>query len=491
MIRLDPALTPQTLLPKIERVFALSAAKIRLLESTWNRADGAPVFTVDGRYCARGWTQWTEGFQYGAALLQFDATGETEFLEIGRSRTVERMSPHLTHVGVHDHGFNNVSTYGTLWRLAQEGRIDASNWEVQFYELALKVSGAVQARRWTALPAGGFIHSFNGAHSLFVDTMRSLRALALAHRLGQRLLGEQDREINLLERCLQHAQATAEYNVYYGKDRDHYDRRGRVAHESMFNAAGGTYRGPSSQQGYSPFTTWTRGLAWAMLGFAEQLEFLATVADDELTAHGGREAVIAWMREAACATCDFYIDEAAAADGVPYWDTGAPGLAALGDWQARPAHPFNDHEPVDSSAAAIAAQGLLRLGRVLSGGGSAEMESTARERSEMGLRYIQAGLRVADTLMSEPYLSADARHQGLLLHSVYHRPNGWDHVPDGSRIPRGESSQWGDYHLREVALYLQRLAQKGPYLAFFGPGKPTEVAETSQASESAAASTRR
>ena len=44
------------------------------------------------------------------------------FLEMGRSGTVERMAPHLTHMGVHDHGFNNVSTYGTLWRLARERR---------------------------------------------------------------------------------------------------------------------------------------------------------------------------------------------------------------------------------------------------------------------------------------------------------------------------------------------------------------------------------
>ena len=165
-------------------MFALSAEKIRSLEASWNPADGAPVFTIAGRYQARGWTQWTEGFVYGASLLQFDATGEASFLDLGRARTLERMAPHLTHGGVHDHGFNNVSTYGALWRLAQEGRIDASPWEVRFYELALKVSGAVQARRWTPLPKGGYIHSFNGGHSLFVDTIRSLRALALGHRLG-------------------------------------------------------------------------------------------------------------------------------------------------------------------------------------------------------------------------------------------------------------------------------------------------------------------
>ena len=100
---------------------------------------------------------------------------------MGRARTLAYMTPHLTHMGVHDHGFNTVSTYGALWRLAREGRLDAAEWEMRLYELALKVSGAVQARRWTRLPGGGFIHSFNGAHSLFVDTMRSLRILALAH----------------------------------------------------------------------------------------------------------------------------------------------------------------------------------------------------------------------------------------------------------------------------------------------------------------------
>jgi hypothetical protein len=459
MIRLDRERAPRDLLPKVERLFALSAEKIRALERCWDPADGAPVFTVEGRYRARGWTEWTQGFQFGSALLQYDATSEREFLELGRSRTVDRMAPHLTHMGVHDHGFNNVSTYGALWRLAREGRLEASDWELRFYELALEVSGAVQARRWTRLPAGGFIHSFNGAHSLFVDTIRSLRALGLAHVLGHRLVEEQDAQVSLLARLVQHARATAEHCVYYGRGRDAYDVRGRVAHEALFNVASGTYRGPSSQQGYSPFSTWTRGLAWAMLGFAEQLEFLGTLADEQLAPEGGRTAVEAFMLEAARATGDFYVDVAAAADGVPYWDTGAPGLAALGDWGGRPADPFNDHEPVDSSAAAIAAQGLLRLGRFLA------------RHGEDGTRYEQAGLRVLETLFDDagPYLSRDAAHQGLLLHSVYHRPNGWDHVPPGARTPRGESSQWGDYHAREAALYVQRLAKGAPYLAFFGP----------------------
>jgi unsaturated chondroitin disaccharide hydrolase len=460
MIRRDRSRTPRDLVAAVDRVFELSAAKIRSLDRSWT-GSGAPVFTVDGRYTARGWTEWTEGFVYGAALLQFDATGEREFVDLGEARMLQRMSPHLTHAGVHDHGFNNVSTYGTLWRLAREGRIEADPWRVHFCELALKVSGAVQALRWTPRPGGGYIHSFHGAHSLFVDTIRSLRALALSHRLGHRLLVEQDVEVDLFQRLLQHASATAEFGIYYGRGRDTYDRRGRVAHESLFNPANGSYRGPNSQQGYSPFSTWTRGLAWAMLGFAEQLEFLDTVPDDAFSGQT-RSEVDRWMLEAARATCDFYVDHAACADGIPYWDTGAPGLAKLEGWADRAADPFNDVEPVDSSAAAIAAQGLLRLGHLLD------------RRGQPGDRYTQAGLLVLATLFDSggPYLSQSADHQGLILHSIYHRPNGWDHVPKGSPIPRGESSQWGDYHAREAALYVKRLAGGAPYLTFFGPESP-------------------
>jgi hypothetical protein len=369
------------------------------------------------------------------------------------------MASHLTHMGVHDHGFNNVSTYGGLWRLVREGRFEASEWERHFYELALKVSGAVQARRWTRLPEGGFIHSFNGPHSLFVDTIRSLRSLAIAHRLGHRLSEEQDAQISLLDRLGQHAKTTAVFSVYYGRGRDHYDVRGRTTHEAIFNTVNGSFRGPNSQQGYSPFSTWTRGLAWAMLGFAEQLEFLDTTTASDFTSAADRDALEAVMRDAAAATCDFYIERGTASDGIPYWDTGAPGLSRLPDWPERPADPFNAHEPVDSSAAAIAVQGLIRFGRYLAG------------RGEDGARYEQAGLQVLAALVnpSGPYVSTAADHEGLLLHSVYHRPNGWDYVPPGSPIPRGESSQWGDYHLREAALHVRRLATGGPYLTFFGP----------------------
>jgi len=69
--------------------------------------------------------------------------------------------------------------------------------------------------------------------------------------------------------------------------------------------------------------------------------------------------------------------------------------------------------------------------------------------------------------LDEPYLSTDEKHQGLLLHTIYHQPNGWDHVPAGSKIANGESCMWGDYHIRELCLYLQRMVNNEPYYTFF------------------------
>ena len=456
MIDIDYNPEPVDFLDKLDKFWYLSGQKIRLIETYYNEAQGSPVFTVEGKYSTRGWTEWTQGFQYGSAIIQYDAAGDEKTLVNAKEKILKKMAPHISHTGVHDHGFNNVSTYGNLLRLMNEGRIPINRWEKNFYELALKISGAVQASRWSVIKNGGFIYSFNGAHSLFVDTIRSCRILIISHMLGHVLQGEGDVKISLLERALEHIKATAKYSVFYGEGRDIYDVPGRTAHESIFNLKDGNFRCPNSQQGYSGFTTWTRGLAWAMCGFAEQLEWLDTADEKELQEFGGKEDLCSIILKAAKATCDFYIENTPS-DGVPYWDTGAPGLVELGDYLKKPSDPYNDFEPVDSSAAAIASQGLLRLGNYL----------RAKGETGAGNRYWHAGLRVLDTLLDEPYLSTDENHQGLLLHSIYHRPNGWDFVPAGSKIPYGESSMWGDYHIREVCLYLQRIIRKENYYTFF------------------------
>ena len=153
------------------------------------------------------------------------------------------------------------------------------------------------------------------------------------------------------------------------------------------------------------------------------------------------------------------MESAACADGVPYWDTGAPGLSTLRDWGSRASDPFNDVEPVDSSAAAIGAQGLLRLGRFL------------EQRGDDGSRYTQAGLQVVDTLFDDaaavPEPGAGApRVAAALGVSLAERMGSCSarredparRIEPMGRLPRARSR-----------VYVKRLAEGGPYLAFYGP----------------------
>ena len=76
MININYALKPADLSGKLKRFWELSGGKINLLEKNYDNANGSPVFTVKGKYTTRGWTEWTQGFQFGSAILQYVATYE-------------------------------------------------------------------------------------------------------------------------------------------------------------------------------------------------------------------------------------------------------------------------------------------------------------------------------------------------------------------------------------------------------------------------------
>jgi len=126
-MRINETLEPAALAPALDGFWRLSGTKIERLLGEYDPARGSPVFTVAGKYTSKGWTEWTEGFHYGSAFLQFDATGEARFAEQAQRLTLARMASHVSHVGVHDHGFNNLSTYGSWLRLQREGRLPADH----------------------------------------------------------------------------------------------------------------------------------------------------------------------------------------------------------------------------------------------------------------------------------------------------------------------------------------------------------------------------
>ncbi|MFM8717171.1 MAG: glycosyl hydrolase, partial [Spartobacteria bacterium] len=101
MIRIDSNLQTSALSGAIESFFSLAKTKIAAIDREYDERKGSPVFTVAGKYTTRGWTEWTEGFRYGIAILHFDATGDQESLTSGRNNTVRRMATHVSHIGVH------------------------------------------------------------------------------------------------------------------------------------------------------------------------------------------------------------------------------------------------------------------------------------------------------------------------------------------------------------------------------------------------------
>lgn len=350
----------------------------------WPPERPAPVHTRDGKWYRPTdlWTDWTPGFLAGQLWILHSITGEERWRELAIAHT-ERLAGRRFDRDVHDLGFIFLSSYGR-WLDAlppddpMRGRI----------EDVLVTAGTVQSFRWNEIGPHGYIYSFNGPQSLFIDVMMNVRLLFLAHRLGA------DEEV--LMKAIDHCYTTARYLVRSdGEGLGEID--GSVAHEAIFNTEPlrGEFRCLSTQQGYSPFTCWSRGLAWAIYGFAEAFRYT-----------GERDLLVTAER---CAR--YWLDHTPG--GVPPWDHGAPGLP---------------DEPLDSSAAAIAGCGL----DILAGLAPADRRPAYRDASR----------HMASVLASPAFLArGHAGEEGVLLHGVYHRPRGWG---------VDASVMWGDYFFLEL-----------------------------------------
>jgi unsaturated chondroitin disaccharide hydrolase len=155
-------------------------------------------------------------------------------------------------------------------------------------------------------------------------------------------------------------------------------------------------------QGYSDNSTWARGQAWGVYGF--------TMAY--------RESNDARMLTAARRMADWYIAHLPS-DSVPYWDFDAPGIP---------------NEPRDTSAAAVAASGLIELSQL-------ETDATRKQR------YLDAAKATLTSLSSSAYLAEGTSARSILLHGTYNKP--------GGDYDRG--LVWGDYYFLEALLRYRAL----------------------------------
>ncbi|HKX32230.1 MAG TPA: glycoside hydrolase family 88 protein [Blastocatellia bacterium] len=371
---------------KAEQAFQFGITQLEKMLPKWPSNKPAPIYTENGVWTRPQyiWTDWCPGFYAGMMWLAFEYTEEKRWRQSAEEYT-RALEHRKFDRDVHDLGFIFMSTADRWYRLLPEG--DPAK---QWLKDLLVTAGTIQSFRWKETGADHYVYSFHGPQSLFIDIMMNIRILFRAHELG----GDQE----LFKKAVTHARTTEKYLVRKDGPRI-MDHDGMVIHEAIFNPVRGEFRNLSTQQGYSPFTCWARGLAWALYGFTDTYLFTRDP----------------FFLETAERCADYYLKETPA-DGVPFWDYGAPQIP---------------REPLDSSAAAIAAGAFWKL---------KDLEGTRRGAAA----YRQTALTILSTLTGDDFLgTSDPAYEGILRHGVYHRPMDWG---------VDQSVMWGDYFFME-ALY--------------------------------------
>jgi unsaturated chondroitin disaccharide hydrolase len=383
-VKIPKSLKEAEIRARIERAFDFGVRQLERMLPKWPANKPAPIYTVNGIWTRPDyvWTDWCPGFYAGMMWLAFERTGEKKWREVAE-RYTRALEPRKFDREVHDLGFIFMSTVDRWYRLLNDN--DPTK---QSLKDILITAGTVQSFRWKDTGEDHYIYSFHGPQSLFIDVMMNIRLLFRAHQLG----GDEE----LFRKAVTHARTSEKYLVRK-IGATIMDREGLVIHEAIFNPVRGEFRNLSTQQGYSPFTCWARGLAWATYGFADT--FLFT---------GDR-----FFLETAERCAGYYLENTPEG-GVPFWDYGAPNIP---------------DEPLDSSAAAIVASAFWKL---------KDIEGTQRCPEV----YRNATLAILETLTSDEFLgSHDPAYEGILRHAVYHRPMNWG---------VDESVMWGDYFFMEA-----------------------------------------
>ncbi len=338
----------ESVLPALRDALDFTAVQARRIVTKY--PGYTPMYTVGGLWNREGerWTHWCEGFFPGILWLLHRHTGDTEWRRLAEQYT-RPLEPRCHDRAVHDLGFLFLSTYLRWYRLTGEESLR---------QVLIEAGRTLALRR----QKGGYLASFVGPQSLFIDIMMNVGIILWA--------ANETGDVALRKVAVEHCRTTQRYLVRPD---------GGTAHEGIFDIATGRFVRESTHQGYKPESTWSRGLAWSLYGFTTVFR-LSGEAEYLQTARS-------------CA--DYYLRRAPV-DMVPLWDFDVAD---------------DGKQPWDSSAAAIAASGLWDL--------SEQVTGADRER------YRTAALTALQTLCSDRFLArSQPTWEGILLHGVYHYHKG-------------------------------------------------------------------
>ena len=318
-------------------------------------------------------TGWTTGFWAGMLWLAFELSERDLFRQAARVQ-VERFAERLRDdidLDHHDIGFLYSLPCVAAWRLERSelGRRTALQAADRLMRRFLPGAGIIQA--W------GKLDDPEQRGRTIVDSLMNLPLLFWASQES----GDQ----RYSEAAIRHAEQLLLHMVRPD---------GSTYHTFYFDVATGAPRFGRTAQGHRDESTWSRGQAWAIYGFALAHRY---TGDPRFEAAARRLANV-FVRHTP-------------ADGVVYWDF---------DFGA------DSGEPKDSSASAIAACGLLELG------GDADRASA---------------VEIVDALWRTCATRDSAEADALLLHGTQHRNAG---------AGVDEGNLWGDYFYLEALLRLSR-----------------------------------
>lgn len=369
------AAVPPALKTTIPELFRFAREQADLTARTVRSTEYPITTDGSGKWKTTAAGAWTSGFFPGSLWLLYEQSGDRLWKTRAQARQVG-LEREKVNKGTHDLGFMFLPSFGNGYRLTGNDR----------YRRVLLTAAESLAARYH--PAVGALQSWEGTPQEFpviIDSLMNLELLFWASAHGGQPAWR--------DLALQHARRVR---------RDFVRPDGSTVHVVTYHPATGAVVKKSTAQGKAAESTWSRGQAWGIAGFTMVY----------------RETGDRSFLQTARALADYFLAHLPS-DAVPAWDFRAT----------------SGREPKDSSAAAIAASGLLELSRL-------ELDATRRAR------YFRAAERILQALSAPPYLAKGTANRAVLLHGTYHKPAG--------DVDTGTS--WGDYYFLEALLRYERYA---------------------------------
>ncbi|HHV10862.1 MAG TPA: glycosyl hydrolase family 88 [Clostridiales bacterium] len=324
---------------------------------------------------------WTNGFWAGICWQMYQATGNEKYKDTARI-TSDILNKLLLKADelYHDVGFMWLNTSVADYRITKDE--DARKFGLH--------AANILAGRFN--PAGGFIRAWNddGREGFaIIDCMMNINLLYWAYEVTG--------DPRYKHIAIRHADTTLE---------NHIREDGSVYHIVSIDPENGAVAGFPENQGYSSTSSWSRGQAWALYGFALSYRHTKDIR----------------YLNAAKQVAHYFIANVSLADWIPLVDFRAP------------------KEPVyiDTTAGAIAASGLL------------EIEEYVPEFEKAF--YSEAALCILKST-EEKYADWDESHDGIISGGT-----GSYHGHNGNRFDADVPIIYGDYYFLEAVL---RLLGKG------------------------------